>query len=46
MIPDVFLISSMLIAFFTTCDLDKHAGFYLLAVELIVIAIMLTRSRK
>ena len=45
-IADVILIAAMAIAFAVTYDINRHAGLYLLSVELLAAAVMLVRSGK
>ncbi len=45
-IADVILIAALAIAFAVTYDINRHAGLYLLSVELLAAAVMLVRSGK
>lgn len=45
-IADTMLVVALAIAFAVTYDINRHAGLYLLSVELLVAAVLLVRSGK
>lgn len=45
-VADTLLIASLVIAFTVTYDINRHAGLYLLCLELLVAAVMLVRSGR
>ena len=45
-VADALLIAALAIAFAVTYDINRHAGLYLLSVEILTAAVMLVRSDK
>lgn len=45
-VADALLIAALTIAFAVTYDINRHAGLYLLSVEILAAAVMLVRSDK
>ena len=45
-VADTMLVAALVIAFAVTYDINRHAGLYLLSVELLVAAVLLVRSGK
>lgn len=45
-VADTLLLAALVIAFAVTYDISRHAGLYLLCIELSVTAVMLVRSDK
>lgn len=45
-VADALLIAALAIAFVVTYDINRHAGLYLLSVEILAAAVMLVRSDK
>lgn len=45
-VADTMLVVALVIAFAVTYDINRHAGLYLLSVELLIAAVLLVRSGK
>jgi hypothetical protein len=45
-VADTMLVAALVIAFAVTYDINRHAGLYLLSVELLIAAVLLVRSGK
>ncbi len=43
---DMLFLISLIIIFLNTYDIDKHLSLYVLALELVLVAVMLVRSGK